>query len=209
MITPTQMRAARAMLDVSQGHVAEHLGIAANTLSKIESGQSDISVSRNTEIERFYEREGIAFTENDGVKWESGGVKTFQGQDGFFGFMDDVYNTVKDTGGEIFVNNVNEQEFLKWGAEQAAKQIERMEQVQNVHTSILVLEGDGAKVDASYITYKEVAKEDFGNVPFYIYGNKTAFIVFSDNDVEIFVISQSEVTKFFKNIFLETWNKAI
>ncbi len=68
MITPTQMRAARAMLDVSQGHVAEYLGIAANTLSKIESGQSDVSVSRNTDIQRFYEREGIEFIENDGVQ---------------------------------------------------------------------------------------------------------------------------------------------
>lgn len=67
MITPTQMRAARAMLDVPQGHVADHLGIAANTLSKIESGQSDVSMSRNAEIQKFYEREGIAFTENDGI----------------------------------------------------------------------------------------------------------------------------------------------
>jgi len=68
MITPTQMRAARAMLDVSQGHVAEYLGIAANTLSKIESGQSDVSGTRLTDIQRFYEREGVEFTENDGVK---------------------------------------------------------------------------------------------------------------------------------------------
>ena len=63
MITPTQMRAARAMLDVSQGHVAEYLGIAANTLSKIESGQSDVSMSRMSEIQRFYEREGIEFVQ--------------------------------------------------------------------------------------------------------------------------------------------------
>jgi len=56
------------MLDVSQGHVAEYLGIAANTLSKIESGQSDVSGTRLTDIQRFYEREGVEFTENDGVK---------------------------------------------------------------------------------------------------------------------------------------------
>ena len=207
MITPTQMRAARAMLDVSQGHVAEHLGIAANTLSKIESGQSDISMSRNTEIQRFYEREGIAFTENDGVRWEKSEVVTFKGRSGFLDFMDDVFLTMKD-GGEIFVNNVDEKEFIKWGASDVEQHVDRMSKVENLSSKILIEEGSPDIIKTSYIKYKYLSKEKFGEVPLYIYKNKTALMVFSENNVEIYVINQSEVTQFFKNRFIANWNEA-
>lgn len=207
MITPTQMRAARAMLDVSQGHVAEHLGIAANTLSKIESGQSDVSVSRNAEIQRFYEREGIAFVENDGVTKRTGGVETYEGRSGFLDFMDDVFETVKG-GGEVFVDNVDEAQFVKWGAEDVPKHIDRMNAVQNLHSRILVAEGTKDIVDTNYAEYRYVNRERFEEVPLYIYGDKTALIVFNADDVEIFVINHLAVTNFFRQRFMVKWNKA-
>jgi len=207
MITPTQMRAARAMLDVSQGHVADHLGIAANTLSKIESGQSDISVTRNDEIKKFYEREGIEFSENDGVKWKSGGVDTYTGRSGFLDFMDDVYATVKN-GGDIFVNNVDEKEFLKWGAEDAPKHIVRMNSIKNLSSQILIEEGSTDIVNSDYVEYKTIPKEHFGTLPLYMYGDKTALIIFSENDIEIYVIDQLAVTKYFRERFLVQWQEA-
>lgn len=207
MITPTQMRAARAMLDVSQGHVADYLGIAANTLSKIESGQSDVSVSRNSDIQRFYEREGIAFTDNDGVKWKTGGVITYKGRSGFLDFMDDVYETVK-FGGEICVNNVNEKDFIRWGADDVPRHLERMSSIKNLSSKILIEEGDKNFVRSSYIQYKYVSKERFGSIPLYIYGEKTSLIVFDEDSIEIYVINQSDVTKYFKDRFLFKWSEA-
>lgn len=207
MITPTQMRAARAMLNVSQGHVAQYLGIAANTLSKIESGQSDVSGTRLTDIQRFYEREGVEFTENDGVRWKTGGVETYKGRSGFLDFMDDVYETVKH-GGEIFVDNVNEAEFLKWGAEDAPRHIQRMDAIDGLKSKILVEHGSRDTVDSGYAEYRCVEAERFGQIPLYIYGDKTALIVFDYDDVEIFVISQSSVTKYFRDRFSVKWNEA-
>ncbi|MEM6811687.1 MAG: helix-turn-helix transcriptional regulator [Pseudomonadota bacterium] len=208
MITPTQMRAARAMLDVSQGHVAEFLGIAANTLSKIESGQSDISMSRNAEIQRFYEREGIAFTDNDGVRWAKNEVVTYSGRSGFLDFMDDVYRTMSSGGGEILVNNVDEKEFLKWGADEAENHIERMNAVKDLSSKILIEEGNTDTVNATYIEYRQISKEKFGEIPLYIFQNKTALIVFSEEDVEIYVIDQPQVTTFFRKRFMNSWDQA-
>lgn len=99
MITPTQMRAARAMLDVSQGHVAQYLGIAANTLSKIESGQSDVSGTRLTDIQRFYEREGVEFTENEGVKKNENPIFFVEGdthENTYLQILEDVLENLKD-----------------------------------------------------------------------------------------------------------------
>lgn len=207
MITPTQMRAARAMLDVSQGHVAQYLGIAANTLSKIESGQSDVSGTRLTDIQRFYEREGVEFTVNDGVQWKTGGVDTYKGRSGFLDFMDDVYLTVKN-GGETFVDNVDEKEFLKWGGEDAPNHISRMNAVYGLKARILVQTGNEDIVDSDYAEYRYVEADRFGQVPLYIYGDKTAFIAFNKEDVEIFVILHSSVTRYFKERFIAKWEKA-
>lgn len=207
MITPTQMRAARAMLDVSQGHVADHLGIAANTLSKIESGQSDVSMSRNAEIQRFYEREGIAFVENEGVTRKTGGVVTYEGRSGFLDFIMDVYETVKD-GGEIFVNNVDENDFLRWEGDEAEAHMARMASIKGLSFRILIEEGDTNTVSSTYAKYRALPKESFGGVPLYIYGDKTALIVFEPDNVEVFVIKHDAVTLYFKNRFDKTWSKA-
>ncbi len=207
MITPTQMRAARAMLDVSQGHVAEYLGIAANTLSKIESGQSDVSMSRMSDIQRFYEREGIEFTNNDGVQRRTGGVVTYSGRNDFLDFMDDVYNTVKD-GGEILVNNVAEVEFLRWMGEDVTSHMVRMSNIKNLSFKILVKEGDENTVASNYAKYRSLLASEFGTVPLYLYGDKMALIIFEENDVDVFVIRHSAVSKYFCNRFLEQWDKA-
>jgi DNA-binding XRE family transcriptional regulator len=207
MITPTQMRAARAMLDVPQGHVAEHLGIAANTLSKIESGQSDVSMSRMSEIQRFYEREGIEFTGNDGVARKSGGVETYKGRSGFLEFIKDVYNTAKD-GGNIYVNNVNEDDFLKWEGDEADAHMARMASIKDLKFRILVQEGDMNAVGSGYAQYRALSKDNFGGVPLYIYGDKAALIVFEEDNVEVFVIKHGAITQYFKDRFKNAWEQA-
>ena len=207
MITPTQMRAARAMLGVSQGHVAEYLRIAANTLSKIESGQSDVPVSRMSEIQRFYEREGIEFTGNDGIARRSGGVDTYEGRSGFLDFIMDVYETVKN-GGEVFVNNVDEDDFLKWEGDEADAHMARMASVSNLQFRILVQEGDTNIVGSGYAQYRALSKDSFGGVPLYIYGDKAALIVFEKDNVEVFVIKHVAITQYFRERFNKTWMEA-
>ena len=144
MITPTQMRAARAMMDVSQGHVADHLGIAANTLSKIESGQSDISMSRNAEIQRFYEREGIAFTENDGVKWAKEEIIVYEGKEQFISFIDYIYEEAKTTGGEFCLFNAKPENWIAlMGQERYNDHSERMEKIAgNINVKITSKKGN-------------------------------------------------------------------
>lgn len=208
MITPTQMRAARAMLDVSQGHVAQYLGIAANTLSKIESGQSDVSGTRLADIQRFYEREGVEFTANDGVQWKTGGVETYKGRSGFLDFIDDVYETVKINGGEIFVDNVDEDQFNKWAGEDTDKLIARFASVPNLQSKILVEEGAKNLVNSTYTKYRSVPQNKMGQVPLYMYGEKTALIVFTKDDVEIFIINHASITRFFRGRFEMKWEDA-
>lgn len=208
MITPTQMRAARAMLDVSQGHVAEHLGIAANTLSKIESGQSDISVSRNTEIQRFYEREGIAFTDNDGVKWAKDEIIVYEGKKQFFDFVDDVYFTVQETGGELCLFNSKPANWIKiLGQERYDSHAKRMYELgDKIQVKITSRKGDTNFISKSFAEHRWVSEELFNNKSFYVYGDKIAFMSYDDeNEARVLVLKHPEFAQGFRILFNIAW----
>lgn len=206
MITPTQMRAARAMLDVPQGHVAEHLGIAANTLSKIESGQSDVSMSRMSEIQRFYEREGIAFVENEGVKWSDQLVTVLEGENSNNIVLDDIYETLKNTGGEILIAGLSEVKpedterynFLK-------KHISRLQEA-SITERMIIEEGDDNLI-APVEWYRTLPKGTFSNTPFQIYGDKIAMKEWGPPQ-RIIIIEHKRFANTFRALFNYVWDQA-
>jgi transcriptional regulator with XRE-family HTH domain len=62
MLTPAQIRAARAMLDWTQGELAKRAGISKTGLNNIERGSADPKASTLTAIRRAIEDAGVEFT---------------------------------------------------------------------------------------------------------------------------------------------------
>ena len=207
MITPTQMRAARAMLDVSQGHVAQYLGIAANTLSKIESGQSDVSGTRLTDIQRFYEREGVEFTENDGVKWAKETIQVYDGKEGFLAFMDDIYNTANDIGGEFCLFNARPDNWIAlMGQEKHKAHSDRMSLIgDKVDIKITAKRGELNLISNSFAEYRWVPERLFNEKSFYAYGDKLAFLNFDGENSRVLVLSNAEFSNGFRVLFNVAW----
>lgn len=208
MITPTQMRAARAMIDVSQGYVAEHLGIAANTLSKIESGQSDVSMSRMSEIQRFYEREGIAFVEGEGVKWNSSPIIKYEGQIGIREFFDDVYK-VSSNGCEINLFNGVPALLVKWlGTDFYKMHAERMSEIQDKFDAKIIVEDTETNLIAGgFAEYRGFPQKMFSDKTIYIYGSKVGFFTFTDDNVSIRAFENAELSASMKVLFEIAWDK--
>ena len=208
MITPTQMRAARAILDVSQGHVAEYLGIAANTLSKIESGQSDASASRVSDIQRFYEREGIEFTDHDGVKKNVSRVVEHEGQKGIQDFFDDVYKEASQGCVVNLFNGVPDL-LIKWlGDDYYKMHASRMANLADrVEFNIIVEEGEDNFIAGGFAEYKHFPKEMFNNKTIYIYANKVGFFTFSEDNVLIRVFDSAELAASMRVLFSIAWEK--
>lgn len=207
MLSRYQITAARALLDWTQDRLANAAAMTKDMISKIEGGKSAGSLKSLQQIEDALDRAGIAFLENDGVARKSGGVQTFHGRSGFLNFIMDVYETMKN-GGDVYVSSVNEDDFLKWEGDEAEAHMARMASISGLRCRFLIEEGDTNIVASHYATYRQVSKESFGDVPLYIYGEKTALIVFEDDDVEVFVIRHSEITRFFRKRFHEMWNTA-
>ncbi len=71
MISPTQIRAARAMLGWSQIELAQRCGRAEPTVIAAEKGVADQRISTINAIERAFTDAGIEFLELDGVRLAS------------------------------------------------------------------------------------------------------------------------------------------
>lgn len=205
MIKATQIRAARAMLEWSQKDLADKVGITTPTLKNIEKGIAS-KVETLMKIQNVFEGAGLQFGENNSISERSGEVSTFKGRSGFLHFIMDVYETVKK-GGEIFVNNVDEEDFLKWEGDEAEAHMARMASVSNLRMKILIKEGDINTV-SSYAKYKHLPSDRFGDIPTYIYGDKTAMIIFEEDDVEVFVIQHPSIARYFRGRFLTMWKEA-
>ena len=73
MITPSQIRGARAMLNLTQAELAARAGISTTGLNNIERGVSDPKASTLSAIQRVLEEAGVEFTNGNepGVKLKS------------------------------------------------------------------------------------------------------------------------------------------
>ena len=75
MLTPEQIRGARAMLGLTQAELASRAGISKTGLNNIEGGQSDPKASTLRAIQRVLEEAGAEFTNGDqpGVRLKAKG----------------------------------------------------------------------------------------------------------------------------------------
>jgi DNA-binding XRE family transcriptional regulator len=67
-ISPAQCRAARALLEWTQGDLAKRVGIALRTVRDFENGKrTPLPIVRSSILQAF-EQAGIEFTDGDGVR---------------------------------------------------------------------------------------------------------------------------------------------
>lgn len=106
MISSLQALLARTMLGFSQKYVGAQLGMSHTNVSRIEKGEGDTPASRLLQLQRFYENEGVEFTDGNGLKERRSYLQHYHGVEEFKAFMDDVYATAKKYGGFNFLLNL-------------------------------------------------------------------------------------------------------
>jgi len=209
MISIRQIDAGLALLGLNRSKLASELGLNKTTLNSYFTGQASIPLSRLTAIQGWLESAGIQFIEG-GARLRQSSVRELKGQQGFWAFYDDVYETIKREGGYILVNNVNEDLFLKWLGDKKEEHDRRMSDLNNYKTKVLLCEGDD-NFAANYgdIEYRWTPKDRFSDIAFFLYGSKTAIIEFSPDDAWISVIDSPRVHQAFQASFFAAWQDAI
>ncbi len=204
-----QIAAARALLGWDQKEVAHRVGLTIAAISKIEKGENKGKIETLEKIERAFYEAGIEFTDNDGVKIRSGYLTVYRGHDGFTQFRKEVLALAQEGPLDICVSNVDERNFSRWGgADMNANYREQMSKIDTVTCRIIVKKGDRNFVASGFAAYRWAEDGDFGDIPFYIFGDKTAIIPFQENELHIFIINHPLITKFYRQQFEKNWVKS-
>lgn len=209
MPTIEQIRAARALLDWSQGDLAEYAGLSQTGIARIENGTNRPNTSTLEKISAAFENADIEFIGDSGLRKRSGEIKTFKGSEGFRTFMDDVYNVAKDKGGEICLHNAKTENWLKWlGEEWYTNHAERMNQLgDKINVKITTAWGTTLLIAKSFAEYRWIPAELFNEQSFYAYGNKLAFMNFQEEEITILVLENKDFSKGFRALFDVAWTK--
>lgn len=207
MPTIAQIRAARALLDWSQSDLADNAGLSQTGIARIENGTNKPNSRTIEKIHTAFDHFDIEFISDNGVRKRTGEIKTLKGQSGFRSFMDDVYETLKINGGEIAVSNVDENNWIKWMGEEEYKiHSARMKDLGvKINSRILVKEGDDFFIASEFAKYRWFPQELFNDQSIYVYNNKMALITFSDDDVKVMILNNTEFAESFKILFDIAW----
>lgn len=207
MITTAQIRGARGVLNWSQGDLSERTGISATSIGSIENGLTQPRDSTLQLIQKAFEDAGIEFLPNDGIRKKTGEVRVLSGRTGFWQFYEDIYETLSQFPGEVVVHNVDERKFEKWlGADNLKTHIERMKSIEGVTYKILLQEGDDYYLATpDYSTYRWIPTMFFSSVPFYVYGQKLAILLF-DAEPTVIILDYPSVTEAYRRHFHAFWD---
>lgn len=216
MITAAQLRAARGLVDWTRNELAKAANISPETVKNIEHGIFRPQEETAERIIRTFAAQGVEFTDDEGVRLHKDSVMRYEGVEGFKKFMDDVYETAKGSaqqGNEdkpICLSVSDDGLFTKFLGDYFDMHARRMNALGNVRVKILAKEKPTFKlpeetVENSYREYRWFTQQAVGNVPFYVYGDKLAVLVFEKDDVSIVVISSVPVAKAYREQFEVLW----
>lgn len=211
MITGSQVRMLRAAVDESLQTFAEGCGISHVTLSQIEKDTASPTTKTIDKIHAYADKKGYEFLDNNGVQIKKKYLEYYLGPSGFRDFMDDVYQTMSEYGGEICVYNVDERNWLKFMGEAAYKEhAKRMKEISKpLNFKILIKQDDTFFIASDLAEYRWVEKEFWNQQSQYAYGDKLALIKFEENDVEVIVVPNRDLADGMRSMFKAAWNQAM
>jgi len=207
-ITTAQIRGARGLLDWSQAELSRRTGISTTSIGNIESGHTQARESTLQTIRKSFEDGGIEFMGSDGVRRRNLIVEILSGAEGVKKFSYDLYRAADSDARPILQAYVDDLQFAKLLGEEAYPHVQRMEKAKNLNFRILQKEGDAYFPAKNYAKYRWIPEKSFIAVPFMVYGEKLAIIVF-ETEPKIIVISYPVVAEVYRLQFNALWEAAI
>lgn len=204
-----QIRAGRGLLKWSAQALAEQAGLTRDTINKIEDDAVQPREGTMSDIRRAFDENGVEFTDGFGVRLKPQGVEVLVGKEGLITLMEDIYASCRNgIAGKIVVSGIDEEEFVKHLGSYDDEYLQKMSALDNIHMRHLIAEGDHNVVSSDYSEYRWVPANQFKAVPFYVYADKMAIILFSSGTPKVYMIKAAEVATAYRHQFDAMWQQA-
>ncbi len=206
MITLSQIKAARLLLNWKQSDLARISGMSLAAVAKLEQGQGKPRAGTMASVRGAFEKFGIEFIEDHGVdlRPEKFSVKILHGDQGMFDLWEDQEKTLAATGGgEVLLANLDHELMFNRFGDKLVEMIERRPML-NLHLRGLVREGDLVRIWENEDFRSIPGKIFSGLTPMYLYQNKTAMVNFQDS-LRVVLIENKSITDTFRQQFEYFW----
>ncbi len=207
MITIEQIKAARGLLEWTQDDLAHYAKISRPTLTKIECRQGKPHTGTLLKIQACLEMAGVEFIPG-GVRLvqEMLKVKLFDGESAVVRMLQDVYREHEHEGGIVRFYGLSEHRFAKALGKQKAESMIKHNTKLDIEERLLMLEGDDYFIQPKSC-YRWLTKEQFTQVPYYVYGNKLAMVIW-EPAIKIVVIENAQIAASYRQHFDYFWEHA-
>ncbi len=214
MLSPRQIRAARALLGWEAIELSKRTDLTRETIFNIESGRTHAREGSLERIARALIDGGVEFTDQNGVRLKATGVDILTGREGLQQFFNDVYEHARQHGGTIVQFGVDEKTFLSHlGKEFSADYVGRMTALsrdrKDLKVRAIICEGETDYLASEYNEYRWISQDVFEAVPFYIYGETLAIMDFQTIPAPtIVVLKFRPITNAYRKQFEAFWKMA-
>lgn len=200
MVTPFQIRAARAILDWTQGMLAERAKVTQSTIANIEAEKQIASKSTLSSITKAFQDSGIEFLD-DGLR-KIKGMFELSGNDCFVRLLENVYHTLRGTDHELLISGADERRNVA-GVESIIHKIRAAE----IKMRVLV-DQENHYLLGPLNEYRCVPSNYFLNLPVIIYGDRVALVYpEGQRDLKIQVYINSILAESQRRLFNFMWSK--
>jgi transcriptional regulator with XRE-family HTH domain len=207
MISLSQIRAARALLDWTQNDLAQRSGLSLRALNSIERGLAVPRIDTLRFIQETFEKENIEFGENDGVrrKTERLDIVKWEGAEYLNQHLIDVVRELNAPGSEVLYNLASEEIHADLRPQVLD---DYFSHIAKYRITERVLLATGEKwIISPPPCYRWMKPENFNHVCYIVYGDNVAFQILSKPH-RVIIIRNPGIADMFRRQFDFNWASA-
>ncbi len=209
-ISTKQIRMARAYLDWAREDLAKETGLSVNTIRNLEANSSIRRDKTTAHVRAVFEREGLEFTPNDGIRHRIDDLVYLAEPDCCENFFDDVLQTAKRDGNGIMMFVPSQEMLARCCGGTSKNDLSRIEELSR-YTLLrcLLPDTENIHIELPMIEIRFIAREDVISEPHFIYGNNWAIVHDDGGGAYRFIIFRfSKMTYNRKTDFRTLWERA-
>lgn len=205
MLNAKQIRAARALLDWTQETLAEKSGVARATIKNVESENTLPRLDTSNALQRTLEGGGVEFLPGSGVRLKDSVISIYEGKDANRRIAEDIYQTLRDTGGDLYLAHANEEVAIEdMGRAFLEDHIRKREEL-NIRQHILVRARDKGLIPP-FDKYRIIPDEYFTDSLLAIYGQKLALVIQAEPQKTV-IINDARISDGVGKLFKFIWDR--
>lgn len=178
MATGTQIRAARALAQWSSADLARNTGISSKTILNIEIGRFHARPDTMQAIVAAFDKVGVEFTENEGVRRRPEGIEVFEGHERFHDFTGYVQDYLTRFGGDVCISASDERLFLKYRKDPEQYRATMKALVDSGKITVRIL-AEESNFNSVFAEMRKLSGHNAAPTSFYAFGRNLALISFT------------------------------